>query len=110
MAEFITVTATKAHLKEALTPASMRNVTSACLAAQAIKAVVGRKPVNVFGETATVAGYTYDVSKKGQSLVNKFDDISAAVDEKAGKKKLSALRAKLPVTFRLTLRSQEPNA
>lgn len=110
MPELITVTATKEHLSAALTPRSMRDVTANCLVARAIKAVVGRKTVSVYGETATIDGETYDVSKKGQALVTKFDDLSAEWDKEKTKKKLAALRAKLPINFRLTAQAEDSDA
>lgn len=107
MPNFITVTATKVNLDGALTARSMRDVSSNCLVARAIKDAVGRKTVAVYGETAAVAGDTYDVSKKGQALVTRFDDLCSECDTKKTKKKRAALAAKLPINFRITLRSQE---
>lgn len=108
MAEFITVTATKQHLADATRAESQRNVVSNCLVARAVKAAVkGRKSVSVFGTTASIEGNIYDVSKKGQALVTRFDNIYSEIDPKAAKKRTTALRASLPVTFRLTRQGTE---
>jgi|SRR5271157_50683 len=101
--EVVTVTATKMHYDLAIHAAETGNksVLTTCLVAQAVRGLFPRKKVFVNCSTASVGNDDYTLSKKGQSVINRFDGSDA---------QRKGLRKALPISFRMTLQAQGVSA
>lgn len=100
----VEITVTKKNLDVAYAAAKAgKDLTTTCLLAQAIKQAFPKKRVSVSSDYAEVGKKYFDLPRRAQKLIDRFDALPTWGDPtKAEKSRVTKLRDTLPVTFTMT--------